>query len=292
MEKTDILNVLKSTKGNFKLPKNMAFSIEGDVLHVNMSSIGLTSNMQTDNAAFEGWAICLKAWFPTIKKVIVDSKDKVFPVGDVHYNRFLYRLIKFTDVFPWAETRDFGDEIAKFKVNNSIVVNVPKRKAQDNAEHGEAQLERNYCLSERAKYDVMDHQLPVHLFNKEVKKQYSITPNSFLDIWSIKGNELNIFELKLSTNKKVGIISELMFYVNVMSDIMKHNIIIPSDSKYRSFDKLYKLYQDKTCSQINGIFLTDKLHPLIEQKKDEILTIINEGNFIIDTRYNHKNIKL
>lgn len=291
MDKTEILNELKSTKGNFKLPKNMDFSIEDDVLHIYVSSIGLTSNMQTDDAAFEGWAICLKAWFPTIKKVIIDSKDKVFPIGNVHYNRFLYRLVKFIETYSWAETCDFAEEIVKFKAYK-LVVNAPKREAMKSAEHGEAQLERNYCFSEEAKYDVIDHQLPVHLFNNEVKKEKSITPNSFLDIWSIKGNELNIFELKLPTNKKVGIISELMFYVNVMSDIMKHNIAIPSDSKYRSFNRLFKMYQDKTCTRVNGIFLTDELHPMIELKKCEILTIINEGDFIIDTRYNHKNIEI
>lgn len=218
---------------------------------------------------------------------IIDSQDKIFPIGNEHYGRFLYRLSKFVEIYPWTETIDFLEELDKFRENN-LVVNVPEREAKQNAEHGEAQLERMYCLSNKCNYDVIDHQLPVHLFNQEVKKEYSVTPNSFLDIWSIKDNELNIFELKLPTNKKVGIISELMFYVNVMTDIMNHNILIPTSSEYRSFDNLYEMYQNKTCAHINGIMLADELHPIILQKKEKVLAIINDGYFRLSTKYIHQ----
>lgn len=287
MTKKEILDVLKSTNPSLRLPSNMDFSIEKDTLHLGLSLKGLTSNMQTDDAAFEGWSICLKAWLPTIRKVFIDSQDKIFPIGNEHYGRFLYRLSKFVEIYPWAETIDFSEELDKFRKNN-LVVNVPEREAKQNAEHGEAQLERMYCLSNKCNYDVIDHQLPVHLFNQEVKKEYSVTPNSFLDIWSIKDNELNIFELKLPTNKKVGIISELMFYVNVMTDIMNHNILIPTSSEYRSFDNLYEMYQNKICAHINGIMLADELHPIILQKKENVLAIINDGYFRLSTKYIHQ----
>lgn len=169
--------------------------------------------------------------------------------------------------------------------NRNIVINVPKSNASESAARCEAQLERAYCLKNRSFYTALDHQLPARIFNKsEIKKENAITPGGFIDIWGIKNNTLKIFELKLPTNTEIGIISELMFYVNVMSDVLQHEINIPQKSEFRSFDKLYELYENKgTCKQIEGVFLAEKFHPLIQEKQEEVLQIINSGKFPEDT---------
>ena len=53
MNKDNILDLLKSKNRNFRLPKHLDFSIEGKVLTISLSMEGLTSNMQTDDAAFD-----------------------------------------------------------------------------------------------------------------------------------------------------------------------------------------------------------------------------------------------
>lgn len=72
-----------------KLPKYIVFKIDevtktlflyiqeqdaiqdGKAIKLNAT----TCNMQTDNAAFEGWAICLKSWLPNIVEKVVLGWD-------------------------------------------------------------------------------------------------------------------------------------------------------------------------------------------------------------------------
>ena len=72
MNKEEILKKLQEKNKNIRLPSEMDFTIQDNVLTIGMTEKGLISNMQTDAAAFEGWAICLKAWLPEfVDKVII-----------------------------------------------------------------------------------------------------------------------------------------------------------------------------------------------------------------------------
>ncbi len=290
MRKQEILKLLRSKIKRVNFPKDIDFNINSEKkeLVITMTRNGICSNMQTDAAAFEGWAICLKAWLPEyIEKVIVSGKSFSPSKNEKeHYNRFLYRLKKFEEMYIWACSDGFKDDIIKFDKLH-LVINVPNDDAEKKASHKEAQLERAFLAENKAFCDVINQQLPVHLFNEEISKGKSVTPSSFLDIWSIKYNTLNIYELKQKTNKKVGIISELMFYVNVMVDVMKGKIKIPESSSYRSFGKLYDFYKTKKCKYINGYMLADALHPLIEGRKSDILNIYLSNKYV---RYFHKPI--
>ena len=289
MNKKQILEKLQAKNKNLRLPSGMEFSIEDKTLTIKMEKEGLIANMQTDAAAFEGWAICLKAWLPEyIEKVRVsgNSFSPSCKKEKEHYNRFLYRMKKFKEIYSWADYSGFEDDIMKFDKYH-LVINVPNDDAEKKASHKEAQLERAFLVENKAFCDVIDHQLPVHLFDEEISEKQSVTPSSFLDIWSIKYNTLNIYELKQKTNKKVGIISELMFYVNVMVDVMKGEIKIPQSSSYRSFEKLFDFYNKKKCKYTNGYMLADVLHPLIEGRKSDILNIYLSNK---NVRYYHKPI--
>ena len=92
----------------------------GNLVIIKLCRRGLIDNMQYDYAAFEGWAIVVKAAFEKVGvhvKVRIDGeKPKDFLENEEeHYNRFLYRISKFVEIFEWAYTDDFENEIAIFK---------------------------------------------------------------------------------------------------------------------------------------------------------------------------------
>lgn len=296
MDRKEILEKLQSTNKNLRLPSGMDFNIHDKVLTIKMEEKGLMNNMQTDASAFEGWAICLKAWLPEyITEVIIAGDVLSFPKGEkttteeMHYNRFLYRLLKFTETYDWTKTNDYADAIKQFK-DCQLVVNVPNKDAEEGASHKESKLERAYCVKNKTFYNTIDHQLPVRLFKKEVKISNALTPGGFIDIWSIKEDVLNIYELKIRSHTHVGIISELMYYLNVVTDIMTSKISIPMSTQFRSQDKFFDLYQKKSCKKINAYLLTDILHPMIEKKKEVVLKILNDGKFPIRICYYHKKV--
>ncbi|KAA6329308.1 hypothetical protein EZS27_021877 [termite gut metagenome] len=81
----------------------------------------------------------------------------------------------------------------------------------------------------------------------------------------------------ISAIQEVMIISELMFYVNIMDDLMTHYINYPEDAKkvkLRGFDKLYDAYINKKINKIKGHFLAEELHPLIS---DNVVELINNN---------------
>lgn len=225
MDRNEILKELQKKNSNLQLPTEMDFNIDEDkVLTIGMKKKGLTVNMQDDSAAFEGWAICLKAWLPEfIDKVVINGE---FPddKNNQHYKRFLYRLKKFTETYSWGKTtQEYETEIEEVfpKENSNMYINVPKQEASEEATYCEAQLERAYCDKNESSYKAMNHQLPTRIFNNDIKEENAVTPGGFIDIWGRTYDDiLRIFELKLPTNTKIGIISELMFYVNVMTDVL------------------------------------------------------------------------
>jgi hypothetical protein len=135
----------------------------------------------------------------------------------------------------------------------------------------------------RESVSVTDHQLPVGLFDSVVKSKRACTPRgaSQIDLWQIDKDVLRIFELKDETNNEVGIISELMFYANVMNEVNKGRIKYPQSietaTDYRNIQYLYRSVKEGKINLIEAVFLVYKLHPLIESNLDTILDIINDG---------------
>lgn len=297
MEKQEILNLLKDKKELCKkrinLPQHVDFKIVGKTLVIHLHEYGLYQNMQYNNAAFEGWAICIKTWLPDlIEKVIINGEIPANK-SNKHYQRFLYRLYKFIHNYSaWAFTESYKDELYNaFEVNASqIVMNTPLKSAKSSAEKGEAQLERKYISDHKKSFQTMDQQLPVRLFKNKISEKTSITPSSYLDIWGIQNDTLSIFELKLPNNRNVGIISELMFYVNVLTDVFTHRVSILKDTKERSFNQLYTFYQNGNCKKIKGIFLADDIHPLIKMALQEVLSTLNKGDYGFDIEYSYEKV--
>ncbi len=279
-------NVLESALGkNVQLPSTFGYTFNQrkKVLTLTLTKCGLTANMQDDEASFESWAIVLKYYLrDKIDTVIIDWEDIPIKEGDgmYHFNRFVYRLSKFTQSFDWVELARPLPQMP-----TTLVCNFPNCDAARQEEHtpkSEGWIECMYVEREKGKYDYINHQFPVGLFDYKVssKTYFTTGRKSAIDIWAIKDKMFYIFELKKPGNKPLGIISELMFYTNVVNDLFSHRIQYKPDNQlkkaieknYRGFGDFYKVYANGSIASISAILLADSFHPLIT---NELLEFIN-----------------
>ena len=131
-------------------------------------------------------------------------------------------------------------------------------------------------------YDVIDRQLPVGLFDEVKSEGTYITTGkkSAIDLWALSEtkDQMVICELKKKSkgnyNQKVGIISELYFYVNVMHDVFVNKTITQTEIS-KNVRSYHELLNNKSISSIDGVFLVDKLHPLIT---NEVVKLLNKNS--------------
>ena len=278
------------------LPQDYEYKYEKQTknLVITLLKKGLTANMQDNGSAFESWAIILKFYLnDAIDTVTIDWQE--LPHDDknnLHFNRFVYRLSKFIQTYEWAYSAKPVPEIPSV-----LVCNYPNGVAAEAGDHdkrSEGWIECKYVEKYSCNYDAMNHQLPVGIFYDKVSRDthYTTGQKSAIDIWAIKNNELYIFELKKADNKVLGVISELMFYTNILHDIMSHRIQYQSDAKlkntvknnYRAFGELYRSYISGIIQNINAIILADKTHHLISPS---LLDFINDSARLKYCRINY-----
>lgn len=284
--RTDDYSMLKDKLETKELPEDYTYYL--DKRHKNLtltlSEKGLRANMQDNESAFESWALVLRFYLKDIiETVTIDWDDSsTNNEANLHFNRFVYRLTRFVQSYDWALSKKTIPQIPSM-----LVCNFPNGDAANASEHKEGSegwIECKYVEKYRTEYEVMDHQLPVGIFYDKVSSttHYTTGQKSAIDIWSIKAGELSIFELKKPNNIVLGIISELMFYTNIIHDIMSHRIQFQKDAKmqkvinenYRGFGDFYYAYQNGTIQKINAVLLAKSFHPLI---KPELLEFINES---------------
>lgn len=297
MEHNEIIAKLREKSGNTNIsfPKHICFSTEGNTLVVCVNGKGVRDNMQTDGSAFEGWAICILAWLPECcDRVLLKWDNPIYDTKDVeaqkkHYNRFVMRAMLFEEIFDWASVdKNNRSEIDGVKrLMPTLLVNYPKSDSKqkvaenDKIEKREAKLERQ--IFEVLK-PVADHQLPVGLFKNDVCRDNAFTPSgaSQIDLWQLENGIMRIFELKVENNDKVGIISELLFYANVIRLLVKGTIKYSDALKalrknFRHIKELSYAIEHKEISSIEAIFLNYSFHPIIEGRIDKVLSILNSG---------------
>ena len=313
MDKNEILQRIHEIPGkeNVDFPSQIVFSTTGKSLIMHVKGNGVRDNMQTDGSAFEGWAICILACFPDEIDNLILGWDKPFYSAnkeernkqEKHYNRFLLRALLFEEVFNWV-TIDKGnqEEIKKVRrILPTLLINYPKSESKkkvaesDKVNKGEAKLERQLVEIMKETIEITDHQLPVGLFEKEISKDTTFTPRgaSQIDIWQMKDETITIYELKDEKNRKVGIISELMFYASILrlliQGIIKYPITVSKEKKnYRHIQELYLAIESHKLTHVESYFLIYNFHPLIEKYIDEILTIINAGMDKFNVRFKKK----
>lgn len=270
---------LYNERRNIKIPSGINFNIAGGSVKMKLSSDAVCSNMQKDDGAFEGWALVLKRW-GKYQSVIL-SWDKPNSIGDGHYQRFLFRLKHFSQDFnSWfsidEDCQIFLDDL-KIKKTEKYLLNIPSKPDDKVSPKPEATLEDRFVnkdlrepLMTISNADFVYKQLPVGVFKNNVSKNTSIFTRgkSAIDIWGFnKSNELLVFELKADSNEKIGIISELYFYVYVLQMVRKKVFIHENclvDNKH--------LLEIPRTKKIRAYFLSPTLHPLIDE---EILKFLN-----------------
>ncbi len=282
MDNKDFLKTIKSKGVNAikSLPSGYDYSISDKTLTLKLKKEGVCDNMQNDSSAFESWALVLKHYCSEfINSVIIDWEEP--DKKSQHFNRFVYRLTRFIQNYDWVSSKQLPI------MPSLLVCSAPYDNTQEKDHYpvgSEDWLECNFVEQKRKFYDVIDHQLPVGLFDRIAARgnEYSPAGNSQIDIWAIKDNEFSIFELKIPKNKPLGIISELMFYTNVVCDLLYHNILIDKDkaenavqNKFRGFDKFYEVYSgNKNISTLRAVFLAKEFHSLFNE---DVLELINQS---------------
>ena len=238
-----IKELIKEVMPNAELPSSYGYTYKKDKKELTLfvKNEGLKANMQNDEAAFESWAIALKYYLKDIKTITIDwdgdiTKDCEDDIsndddGILHFNRFVYRLAKFVQTYSWARSAKTIPTIPTM-----LYCNVGTNEAASADKHSlgsEGWLECKYVEEHSMDYDVINHQFPVGLFQEKVSRttHYTTGGKSAIDIWAIKDDCLSIFELKKPENKHLGIISELMFYTNIVDDILSHRIMYEEESK-------------------------------------------------------------
>ena len=219
MNNIDFLNELKK-KGVDKigdLPSGYDYSVSGKTLTLTLSKEGVCENMQTDISAFESWAFALKHYCSRfVDSIVIDWEDP--DAINEHFNRFVYRLTRFVQNYDWVITKKPIPRMPSL-----LYCSAPNSDAASKERHNkgdEGWIECDYVEKNKKNYDAIDHQLPVGLFDGVVKDTERYTPGrmSQIDIWAIDGDTILLFELKRPKNNPLGIISELMFYTNVVND--------------------------------------------------------------------------
>ena len=204
----------------------------------------------------------------------------------------MFDIFGIEEVFDWVSIKQENqNEVKRVRdILPKLLINYPKSSSKekvaesDKVNKGEAKLERQLVEIMSKTIAITDHQLPVGLFVNVVKTDNTFTPRgaSQIDIWQLDNDSLRIFELKDDGNDKVGIISELMFYANTMrllvEGVIKYPESLNNEKKYyRHIEELHEGIKNKKVKQIEAVFLNFTFHPLINDRLDDILAIINSG---------------
>lgn len=320
--KKQILEQLKKALDNtsIKLPSNINFEYENGnhTLTMKMQCSEPSKNMQTDGAAFEGWALlikhylCKKGSHISIDKIKLswqiqnenDWKDEnnksKSGVSKTHYNRFLYRVAKFAELFDWFSIDSaLKDEIYVIEkvfsksgeFNEGLAINVIEKQRNVPQLNGknEREVVAEYNIANDDKFsipfkekfaiDKIERQIPAGLFSGgEAKDTNRIFTGgaSAIDLIGIDtaNNIAKIFELKLDNNSKVGVISELFFYSCFIKDFIENRFNIAKNKKPR--DKSNEFYNCLlACEKIESYILSaSKKHILIH---DDVLKQLSEA---------------
>jgi hypothetical protein len=301
MKNNEILKLLPKIKElkSVRLPSSINFSLEMKCLSVILSDA--TGNMQENKSAFEGWIICFKSWLPgEIDKVELEWTPSMDNKKIEHYNRFLFRVLKFQKMYNWfsvskkniSEVQSFSHIIQR----PDLVMNYPGSLKQSSISENKIEdkieslfvIDPQKLLKTRFNLETLNQQLPAGVFTKKKSAGTRLFTGqkSAIDLWGLNADELSIFELKYK-NIRVGIISELLFYLYLMDAVfINGGIQYPEkakEAKVRDFDKLY----DKKFKKLNGYFLIDKLHPFIGENAIKLINdgLKNLGNILVQKLY-------
>jgi hypothetical protein len=265
------------------LPSDITFNIYGTTIRMHLSPKCVEASMLADSAAFEGWALALKRWLPHISHIEINWTCECDEF-DQHYQRFLFRLKKFKDLFNWFSIipmRESDLDKLGIKVSGKYYITSPKKiretpekdscKTIEEALQDEHKLEcfikdNPDLLLKLLGIEYSDRQFPVGLFHEIVSKGTEIFPraNSAIDLWGVDNKQgFFLFELKRDKAQKMGIFSELFFYSSIIEGIQDKRFHLQKENKLITDTK-----------RINSYILAPQWHPLIDIK---LLNMVNDA---------------
>ncbi len=299
-----------ASKPQLKWPSGISWSKANDVITLRFNEDAIKKNMQTDDNAFESWILAMVALgkydpffhcnysvtFYKLDKSHADAGDEE-RVEWQHYQRFLFRLNQFFELFgtQWFLLNDEDRKLAasseyfkyelKCNTGGGLRDIPPDMSKIDMDKLSESQLE--WFLSKHSKSDRFKNsipktfttgevyrQFPIGIFKQKVSKECSLFPSgkACIDLVAVGGDDTSfwIFELKKKGNKALGIVSELLFYVAIVGDIITGNIAVDRPKDTDCYNP--QLLRDKTA--INACFLAPDFHPLF---LNSIIDILNDA---------------
>jgi hypothetical protein len=281
-----------------QFPRESEIGINGDrdQVTITFNKKGLHANMQTDAAAFEAWALTLLCHCE-VKTVAITLQENLEELDaqtqqEPHFQRFLYRLKRFVEIFPKRIVADErllnlsrasgGDFYLNQPLNHRSSVEAERDERlhvflSQPADHSESDLERALEISPAFRkalaLEKVMRQWPVGLFGEQVAHRNRIFTGgkSAIDLIGIRNDELVLVELKKDGNRKVGAISELFFYSSLMRDALGG--VFKFEERPSKRNCAVSTGDIKRCSSICAVLLAPAMHPLIENPK-----IISELN--------------
>lgn len=293
-----------------RLPSNVQFILENNErdcrIKLNPQKVQ-TEIMQTDDNAFEAWAIALHIALNESGIITLDVDGEFASITyekNGHWGRFLYRALRFSEQYEWFElsekVREAVDDFKQYLNGSVFTNNLAEGDAGIKEKHGiENMVEALFVENEeiQKKYDffagnTVYRQLPVGLFRVEKNCKYSKKTMIFtggrsaIDLWTWNGDEFEVIELK-TKNIMMGIITEIVFYTNYMYDFLIRgdgNFILSKPSYMPEKDRGYSnIYYSNGFKKICGIMLADEYHTILKDKR--VLKVLNEGRLNNSIKY-------
>lgn len=276
------------TGHGIRLPKQDRIHFSGSCkllkIHLccKIPDCGVLGNMQDDGSAFEAWALAFHFWCGVERIELawdIPEPDPEHPHGNPHYNRFLYRVDRFCEMFPALAfvgeanlatlAQSHTRTASRLELNSPTVLrSTPPSKTEATLEYrlskyGDAHPDGRIPLQSPFPALDLDRQLPVGLFlNEKAEGNEMFTAKaSAIDLWGVDDDTAWLFELKAAKNCKMGIVSELLLYANLIRDMISPEM--PSFV----FGKESALSR---CRRIEACFLVQEpekgraFHPLLE----------------------------
>lgn len=260
---------------------------------ITMKNKGLNENMQTDAAAFETWALALLLHCG-VRSVRIGMDSGASSSGR-HYERFLYRLKRFSELFPnrviadspAASSGALNSQIERFlnqpNPREGITESEKKRRMKAASEPAPSETDLELALEISSAFkshfglEKAMRQWPVGLFKGSVADTNQIFTGgkSAIDLIGIRNDTLVLFELKKSGNQKAGAVSELLFYASVMRDAIGDSAIFRFEPRGSNENCAIGAEDIRRCSNICAVLLAPKFHPLISEPR--IFEELNEA---------------
>lgn len=289
----------RKQNNNIKLSKLIDYELSNKVLTLNLNHP--CSNMQSNEAAFEGWSIVLKSIFGSeIEQVVLNINTEIeVSKSRFHYNRLLWRIHNFAKMFSWFAMGNCKEAVADFMIYTFFepVMNVPSRNRGPVVKSEGERLVESLFINQNKPYyselktlvdaDFILNQIPVGLFQSDVKNDNKIFSggSSAIDLLGFKDEDtIHLIELKMDTNIKLGVISEFLFYAFIM-----HGLFISKDINYSkadfpdSFSQYARLLRSGTVDKISGHLFCENYHPLLDSEVIELLNLgLSKFNISLD----------